>query len=107
MDSARYGNLLSVFDAAVSDYVGDSMSVYKHCIHYDGDEDCDKCCIHGIIFNCPSNCKDYLDCYGFIADNVYDECEIHENCTVEIWRNSQTGKISIGWYENKDERKND
>ena len=41
------------------------------------------------------------------ADNVYDECEVHENCTVEIWRNSKTGKISIGWYENKDERKND
>lgn len=41
------------------------------------------------------------------ADNVYDECEVHYNCAVEIWRNSKTGKISIGWYENKDERTND
>ena len=37
------------------------------------------------------------------ADNVYDECERHENCTVEIWKNSRTGEISIGWYENKGE----
>ena len=37
------------------------------------------------------------------ATNVFDECEIHENCTVEIWRNSKTGEISIGWYENKKE----
>ena len=41
------------------------------------------------------------------VDNLYDECEVHENCTVEIWRNSKTGKISIGWYENNNERKND
>lgn len=37
-----------------------------------------------------------------IATNVFDECEIHENCTVEIWKNSTTGEISIGWYENKE-----
>lgn len=36
------------------------------------------------------------------ADNVYDECEVHENCTVEIWRNSETGEVSIGWYENEE-----
>lgn len=71
MDSARYGDLLSLFDAVVSDYVGDSMNE------------------------------------EIFADNVFDECEVHHNCTVEIWRNSKTGKISIGWYENKDERKND
>lgn len=35
-----------------------------------------------------------------IESNVYDECEIHENCTVEIWKNSVTGETSIGWYEN-------
>lgn len=34
------------------------------------------------------------------ANNVYDEREIHTNCTVEIWKNSVTGEISIGWYEN-------
>ena len=35
------------------------------------------------------------------ADNVYDECEVHENVTVEIWKNSKTGEVSIGWYENE------
>lgn len=32
---------------------------------------------------------------------VYDEEEIHENCTVQVWRNSQTGATSIGWWENE------
>lgn len=36
-----------------------------------------------------------------IESNIFDECEIHENCTVEILRNSVTGEISIGWWENK------
>ena len=34
--------------------------------------------------------------------NVFDQEEIHENCTVIIWRNSITGEESIGWYENED-----
>lgn len=33
--------------------------------------------------------------------DVYDEEEIHENCTVQILQNSVTGKISIGWWENE------
>ena len=32
--------------------------------------------------------------------NIYDEEEIHTNCTVQILRNSVTGQISIGWWEN-------
>ena len=35
--------------------------------------------------------------------SIYDECEIHTNCTVEILRNSVTGEISIGWWENEEE----
>ena len=34
-----------------------------------------------------------------VSVSVFDECEIHENCTVEIWRNSVTGEVSIGWWE--------
>ena len=33
--------------------------------------------------------------------NLYDEEEIHENCTVQILRNSVTGEESIGWWENE------
>lgn len=36
-----------------------------------------------------------------VDSNLYDEEEIHENCTVQILRNSVTGETSIGWYENK------
>lgn len=32
---------------------------------------------------------------------IYDECEVHTNCTVEILRNSKTGEISIGWWPNE------
>lgn len=31
---------------------------------------------------------------------IYDREEIHEDCTVIIWKNSVTGEESIGWYEN-------
>lgn len=34
------------------------------------------------------------------ATNIYDQEEVHENCTVQIWKNSQTGEVSIGWWEN-------
>ena len=40
-----------------------------------------------------------------IESNIYDECEIHKNCTVEIWKNSRTGEVSIGWYENDNQPK--
>ena len=33
--------------------------------------------------------------------NVYDEEEIHDNCTVQILKNSATGEISVGWWENE------
>lgn len=31
---------------------------------------------------------------------VYDQEEMHENCTVQILTNSKTGQLSIGWWEN-------
>ena len=37
-----------------------------------------------------------------IETNIFDECEVIENCTVEIWRNSITGEESVGWYRNKE-----
>ena len=35
--------------------------------------------------------------------SLYDVEEIHENCTVQIWKNSATGDVSIGWWENEEE----
>lgn len=35
--------------------------------------------------------------------NIFDEEEIHTNCTVQILRNSITGEVSIGWWENEEE----
>ena len=35
-----------------------------------------------------------------VETNVFDEEEVHPNCTVQIWRNSVTGDVSIGWWEN-------
>lgn len=32
--------------------------------------------------------------------NLYDEEELHHNCTVQILRNSITGEVSVGWWEN-------
>ena len=33
----------------------------------------------------------------------YDQEEIYENCTVQVWSNSQTGDVSIGYWRNGDE----
>lgn len=33
--------------------------------------------------------------------NLYDQEEVHEDCTVVIWRNSYTGAESVGWWENE------
>lgn len=28
------------------------------CLHYDGDDDCKKCCVHGYIYSC-AGCREY------------------------------------------------
>ena len=33
--------------------------------------------------------------------NVFDEVEVHDNCTVQILRNTITGQTSIGWWDNE------
>lgn len=30
--------------------------------------------------------------------NLYDKEEIHHNCTVQVWMNTETGQTSIGWW---------
>ena len=32
---------------------------------------------------------------------IFDECEIHTNCTVQILHNSVTDEYSIGWWKNE------
>ena len=32
--------------------------------------------------------------------SIYDEVELHTDCTVQILKNSVTGEISIGWWDN-------
>lgn len=32
--------------------------------------------------------------------NLYEEVELHTNCTVQILRNVLAGELSIGWWEN-------
>ena len=32
--------------------------------------------------------------------NMFDDEEIHDNCTVQIWKNSVTGETSVGWWQN-------
>ena len=42
---------------------------------------------------------------GSVVDeiNVFDKCEVHENCTVQILSNSTTGEVSIGWWQETQE----
>ena len=38
-----------------------------------------------------------------VSLNVYDEEEIYENCTVQVLRNSITGDVSVGWWQDEPE----
>ena len=38
-----------------------------------------------------------------VETNLFDQEEIHHNCTVQILKNSITGEVSVGWWENEDE----
>lgn len=35
--------------------------------------------------------------------DCFDLIETHLNCTVEVWKNTRTGEISVGWYKNHPE----
>lgn len=35
-----------------------------------------------------------------VETNIFDIEELYENCTVQILKNSVTGEISVGWWEN-------
>lgn len=39
----------------------------------------------------------------FVNISIYDIEEIHENCTVQVLKNSVTGDVSVGWWENESE----
>ena len=36
-----------------------------------------------------------------VETNIFDIEEIYTNCTVQVLRNSVTGEVSIGWWENE------
>lgn len=36
-----------------------------------------------------------------VQTNIFDQEEIHENCTVQVLTNSMTGEVSVGWWENE------
>ena len=37
-----------------------------------------------------------------IETNMFDKCTIYTNCIVEIWENTITKEISVGWYKTDD-----
>ena len=51
---------------------------------------------------CPKDCEKcpFREENRAVSMAIYDEEEIHENCTVQVLRNSVTGEISVGWWEN-------
>lgn len=39
--------------------------------------------------------------YEAITTGLFDIEDLHKNCTVQILKNSITGEMSLGWWENK------
>ena len=77
------------------------MGDCEYCRNYwnnGKEEDCD---VRGWDF-VRSGCPNFSDKRKpRVETNLYDTEEIHPNCTVQIWRNSQTGEESIGWWPNE------
>lgn len=38
-----------------------------------------------------------------VSVSIYDQEEIHHNCTVQVLTNSVTGDVSVGWWKEKEE----
>ena len=47
---------------------------------------------------CPGDCD---LCKENMEMNLFDEEELHPNATVQILRNTITGVVSIGWWDNE------
>lgn len=56
--------------------------------------------LHRVYPHLPCECDSMNE--EIQVTNLYDEEEIHTNCTVQIWKNSTTGEVSIGWWENEE-----
>lgn len=37
-----------------------------------------------------------------IESGIFDCEEIYPNCTVQVLKNSVTGEVSVGWWENEE-----
>ena len=40
---------------------------------------------------------------GMIETNLFDQEELHTDCTVQVLTNSVTGECSVGWWENSNQ----
>ena len=68
-----------------------------YCIHY---EACQSWNIGSLVDTDATNCVNYREPTTQVRTNIFDEEEIHTNCTVQILKNSITGECSVGWWEN-------
>ena len=46
---------------------------------------------------------EYIEQPKVLGVAIYDQEEIHHNCTVQILSNSVTGDVSVGWWPNQEE----
>lgn len=80
----------------------------REIILYCEDRDCENCVFVRVNEHDGRSCQFGIEpCYWAVPTetNVYDEVEEHQNCTVQILRNSLTGEESVGWWENEEEEK--
>ena len=46
--------------------------IYADCQNYCGDDDCNKCSVHGYIYGCE-DCPDYKDFFGNMPNKKQEE----------------------------------
>lgn len=77
----------------------DTNPGYIPCPDYEA-RNCEGCATPDELFGDSEQLDDSIILNSV---SIYDEEEIHTNCTVQILRNSVTGDVSVGWWPNEEE----
>lgn len=80
------------------------LVVCRYCLDFAGGEQPQKDmdAARQACKTCEPEAEDEAAVAEVIETNIYDIEEIHENCTVQVLRNSLTGEVSVGWWENEE-----
>ena len=83
----------------------------KHKVSYDNIKNINSCWEDAYWYNFGTyDIVDLSDTFADLKDKtytqistqIYDKTTIYTNCTVEVWQNTVTGEMNVGWMKTTD-----